>query len=127
MHSFDSKGRPHRYGPGSDAGRVKTYFTAKGERLPFALELIPTGVADWTPLWAAGADDPGQDAGIFNNAEKNRIECMIAGCGHTESYKTDSRSSYNAARARISKHLRTATNSVDAHREVHTNEFGGVN
>lgn len=123
LYSFDSRGRAHRYGPGSDSGRVRTYFTDKGERKPFAVELIPSEVAEWAPDWiqaVAQADEPGD--GLTVNYDKNRIECF---CGHTEQFKAESRGSYNAARARMSKHLRSATEEAARHREVHTAVFGG--
>jgi hypothetical protein len=119
LYSFDSKGRPHLGGPGSDSGRVRTYFDAQGNRVPFAKTLI----TDWAPEWAApaGASDEKLDSGLIDNDQFNRWECF---CGHTEQYKAGSRSSKNAARARLSKHLRKATEEVDRHREIHTNVFG---
>lgn len=119
LYSYDSKGRPHLGGPGSDAGRVRTYFGPNGERIPFAKTLI----FDWAPEWAApaGASDEKLDSGLTDNDQFNRWECF---CGHTEQYKAGSRASKNAARARMSKHLRKATEEVDRHREVHTNVFG---
>lgn len=121
MHSFDSKGRPHRSGVGSDAGTVTTYFLPTGERAKFAVELIPSGIDAWKPEWAKGTDKP--EKGLKVETENRRITCEL--CGHTESFKPESRSSFNAARARMSKHLRTTTIDVDDHRELHTNEFGG--
>lgn len=123
MYSYDSKGRPHRGGVGSDSGVVKTYFDKTGNRLPFAQDIAPSGFDDsWTPEWAnnEGTDLPKQ--GLKVDALNSRIECLV--CGHTEKYNTESRSSYNAARGRISKHLRTAKDNVDDHRAVQTNEFG---
>lgn len=121
MHSFDSRKRAHRSGPGSDSGKVRTYFDAKGERVPFAVELVSQGDVEWNPEWVK-ADQPASGAGITVNQEKNRIECF---CGHTESFNPESRGSFNAARARTSKHLRSAKVEVEKHREVHTSEFGG--
>src|SRR5687767_3383706 len=40
LFSFDSKGRAHWGGPGSDSGQVRTYFDKEGNRLPFAIDLI---------------------------------------------------------------------------------------
>lgn len=122
MHSYDTKGRPHMQGPGSDSGQVRTYFGANGERLPFSVALFEGGEARWTPDWIDAVEVAKPVAPLVVNGEANRIECPI--CGHTESFKAESRSSYNAARGRISKHLRQSTVSPEAHREVHTNEFG---
>ena len=117
LYSFDSKGRGHLGGPGSDSGRVRTFFDSKGSRRPFAIELLP----DYQPEWVAPAFTEQATEGLFVNAALNRIECF---CGHTENFKGDSRASERAARARMSKHLRKATEEVERHREVHTSEFG---
>ncbi len=117
MFSYDTKGRPHRHGVGSDSEQVKTYFVGK-ERKPFAVELVPDGEPTWVPDWEA--DAPSKDSGLTVNAEAKRIECF---CGHTEQFNADSRASFNAARARMSKHLRSSTDEVERHRETHTMEF----
>lgn len=127
MYSFDAKGRPHRGGPGSDNGIVKTYFGPAGERLPLAIDLIPDYTADWV---GPGMTETPVDPGLKVDAAAHRIECLVpvgdGVCGHTETYKADSRSSYSAARARMSKHLRKAMSNPDGHREVHLNEFGAA-
>lgn len=131
MSVYDGKNRPHYMGSGSDSGFVSTYFDAKGNRLPFILHLVPDNHAQWVPDWATPEQavatanpalkvDP--RAGILVNNASNRIECLV--CGHTESFKPESRSSFNAARARTSKHLRSSRDEVSLHREVHANEFG---
>ena len=124
MYGFDSKHRAHRGAPGSDSGIVSTYFDKTGTRLPFAIYLFGDGDAAWTPEWAkstpAGTDAPDPTTGLVNNAEARRFECF---CGHTEHYKEDSRASYNAARARLARHLLKATDEVERHRELHSLEF----
>lgn len=125
LYSYDAKGRPHWSGPGSDSGQVRTYFGPAGERIPFEVLLVPENYTDWTaPTISSESNDPQ----LFVDPDANRIECRVPVdggiCGHTESYKTASRSSYNAARARMSKHLRKATANAEGHRELHTNEFG---
>lgn len=120
MHSYDARRRAHRSGPGSDSGQVRTYFGPDGQRIPFAVELVPTGDVEWSADWVT-ADLPAKGAGIQVNQDANRVECF---CGHTESFNPESRGSFNAARARMSKHLRTAKADVERHREVQTAEFG---
>ena len=125
LHSFDAKGKAHRAGPGSDSDRIRTYFGPAGERIPFALTLVE----DYIPEWVApGFTEQSMEADLFVDAESHRIECRVpvdgSICGHTESYKAESRASYNAARARMSKHLRKATKEVETHRTLYTNEFG---
>ena len=126
LYSYDAKGRPHWGGPGSDSGRVRTYFGPAGERIPFAVQLVP----DDAPSWEAPGftEAPTVGSGLRVDPESHRIECRIklpdgTICGHSETYRVESRSSYNAARARMSKHLRKATENVEEHRELHTNEF----
>lgn len=118
MSSYDSRGKAHPQGTGSDAYYVQTYFNAAGERVPFAVELVSDGQDQWTPEWTK-SDEP-KNVDLVVNHELNRIECF---CGHVEKYKPESRGSYNAARGRISKHLRNATEEVERHRELHTLEF----
>lgn len=120
MHSYDGKNRPHRGGPGSDSGQVRTYFDERGERKPFAIDLFEQGSGGWVPEWATNKVLSTKE--LIDDVDSHRLECPI--CKHTESYNTDSRGSYNAARARMSKHLRTSTLETDLHRELHTNEFG---
>lgn len=126
LYSFDSKGRPHRDGPGSDSGKVRTYFTPEGKRERFRIAFVPLDLEDGSLEWAnrSKADNPDPKFGLLVDEEKNRIECLI--CNHTEQYKAESRSSFHAARTRMSKHLRQAKTETEAHREVHTNEFGAT-
>lgn len=126
LSSYDSKGRPHWSGSGSDSGQVKTYFGPDGKRENFAVEYTPSGEGTWVAEWAEKvaevADVP--VAGLTVNKDLSRIECF---CGHTEKFNPDSRASFNAARARISRHLRSDKKQefVEQHRELHTSEFGG--
>lgn len=121
MHSYDSKGRPHRGGVGADSGVVKTYFNNEGQRVPFQIELVPDNIPEWHPEWVK-ADEPAPSSGITVNHELNRIECF---CGHTVQFKAESRGSYTAARGRMSSHLKKAKVEVDRHREIRELEFGG--
>jgi hypothetical protein len=120
LYAWDSRGRGHRGGIGSDQGRVRTYFDAAGKRVPFDLPLTGEVEDNWVPPGAEVAPTTERGVGLTVDSEKNRIECF---CGHTEGFKADSRASYNAARARMSKHLRKATDRVDDHKEVHLAEF----
>jgi len=117
MFSYDSRGRGHRGAPGSDSGQVRTYFDNAGQRQPFAIDLVLSSEEAWVAPTLA--DLPSR--GLVVNNEHHRIECQV--CSHTESFNADARGSFNAARARMSKHLRTATEEVDRHREVYTEEF----
>lgn len=126
LYSFDARGKGYLGGPGSDSGQVRTYFGPAGERIPFEIELL----SDYVPEWVAPSiHEDITDIRLKVDNESNRIECRVPiepgrVCGHVETYKQGSRSSYNAARARMSKHLRKATEATSIHREVHTLEFG---
>lgn len=125
LSSYDTKGRAHRSGPGSDSGTVKTYFGPDGERKEFRVEYVPTGIGTWVAEWAEKVAEVDQPVvGLHVSKENRRIECF---CGHTEKFNPESRASFNAARARISKHLRSdkVPEYVEQHRELHTAEFGG--
>lgn len=122
MYSFDTKGRPHWQGIGSDVGQVRTYFSSDGTRIPFAINLVAEEIPQWVPDWIRlGGSDKPTAAGLVLNKDASRLECF---CGHTEKFNPDSRASYRTARARISRHLRKAIDEVERHRETHTHEFG---
>jgi hypothetical protein len=127
LYSFDAKGNARLGGPGSDSGQVRTYFGPAGERIPFAVDLL---VPEFEELWEPPKfSEAPSDPRLFVDLESHRIECKVplatgGFCGHTESYKVDSRASYNAARARMSRHLRKANVETEAHRELQTLEFG---
>lgn len=125
LYTFDAKGNKHLGGPGSDSGYVKTYFAADGSRIPFAVDLVPGFNDDWLP---PSQGEVSVSAELFLDEASKRYECRVplpdgTFCGHTESFKSDSRASKNAARARMSKHLRKATEEIEAHRTLHTLEF----
>lgn len=120
MHTFDGKGRPHYQGPGSDSHTISTYFGKDGKRHPLAVELLSSDSA-WVAPWTEGGlkEAPKE---LIIDSEKNRVECAV--CHHTETFKDNSRSSFNAAKARMSKHLKSTTNEVDIHREYYINITG---
>lgn len=116
LYTKDGKGRYHLGGAGSDADYPRTYEKG-GKRVPLSLQL--DGDRDNWDVIAGSKEAPKE---IIHDEEKHRWECPI--CSHTESYKDGSASSRNAARARMSTHLKKALDEVDLHRELHTNEFG---
>lgn len=128
LYTYDARGGRHLNGPGSDSGKVKTYFDEAGKRVPFAVSLFAVEESDWSPEWSQ-ADLPSIKSALKHDEAMHRFECGVVGadgqpCGHTESYNTNSRASMAAARGRMSKHFRTATFEVTQHREAHTMEFG---
>lgn len=120
LYSRDGKGKFHWAGPGSDSGHPK-HYTKNGEVQTFELNL-GGGVDEWAEGDVFALPTSSTPLALIFDAEKTRIECPI--CHHTESYKAESRSSYNAARARMSRHLSTAPDEKDLHAELRTLEFG---
>lgn len=120
LYTFPPKGRPIRGGPQADAGIVRTYFDKNGNRKSFEIDLVPSETPLWEPIWE-GKDDSTGETGVLVNHDLNRIECF---CGHTIKFRAGERSSYNAARARLSKHLRSAREDAEKHRLVYALEFG---
>lgn len=119
LYTFDTKNRPHRSGPGSDTGTVKTYIGEDGQRHEFAIDLIHDTDEPLVAEAAVGPEVLGE--GLVVNPDLNRIECF---CGHVEKFDPNSQSSYNLARGRIAKHLLKATEIPERHREIHANVFG---
>lgn len=117
MYVQDGKGKYHLSASGSDSNYPRTYVGDDGQRHWF--EVMLDGTLDETINEVASIEAP---KNIFHDVANRRIECPI--CKHTESYKTESRSSQNAARARMSRHLKTAKDETSLHRELYTNEFG---
>lgn len=116
MYSKDGKGKYHMGGPGADSDRPRTWIDAQGNRHRFEINL--DGQDEFYP------EDVIKSAPkeLIIDEAKSRVECPI--CHHTETYKQTSRASFNAARARMSRHLKQSKDETSLHRELHTNEFG---
>lgn len=117
LYTRDGKGKFHWAGPGSDSSYPK-HYEKNGVVTTFELDLDGNVEEDWD----LGLSAPTVTLSLVHDEAKTRLECPI--CNHTESYKKDSRSSYNAARARMSKHLKSATEEQSLHQELYTVEFG---
>lgn len=120
LYAFDSRGKGHLQAAGSDSGRVRTYFDAKGNRVPFAVNLVTDGIQGWTPEWVGKKADRVDQ--VVEDLDKAIFSCSI--CSKTETFRKESRASRAAARARMSKHLRNAEVEKERHLELHTLEFG---
>lgn len=119
MAGWDSKGKPSIGATGSDSGRVRTYFDAQGDRKLFALPLHgddgPTFQVPWlksTPMFDK----------LIADDTKGFVRCPI--CEHTDKYNVDAPSDRNAAYARMARHLTSAKEQIEAHRELHTKVYG---
>jgi hypothetical protein len=118
MAGWSQSGKPSIGATGSDSGRVRTYFDGP-DRKPFALNLHgedgPTFQVPWLKT------TPAFDKLITDDA-KGYIRCPI--CEHTDKYNVDAPSDRNAAFARMARHLTSAKEQIDAHRELHTKVYG---
>jgi len=119
MYAFDAKGRAHHGASGTDSNYVRSYYDKEGKRVPFLIEFIPPDTPEWTPPWVTATREAPKD--LLEDLEKNRLECKI--CAHTESFRAESRPSYNAARARMASHMKKTDFEPDLHREYYTNVF----
>ena len=120
MFSYDSKGRPHRGGPGSDSSKIITYFNADGTRSKLAISLEGAEQGEWRAPWKATPTEAPKE--LIEREDAPVLECAV--CKHTEQYKEDSQGSYRAARARMSKHMKQSNIEPDLHREYKLNVFG---
>ena len=120
MYAWDSKGKPHRGGVGSDSGqRVSTYIDEQGIHHPLQLELHDSAVPDMEMPWAQHTKEPIPDE-IIHDAKNGKLECP--GDGWATNYNPDSRMAYNVARARMARHCKTSKD--DRVREFGLKVFG---
>jgi hypothetical protein len=125
MYAWDSFGKPHRGGVGSDAGRVHTYIDGNGERHRFALELKPMGdgsYGDFTAPWIKKASPKDIPTALIEDETAGFVQCPV--CKHTETYEQGSSSGKRMARVRMSNHMKAVKRDIDLHRAVRTNVFG---
>jgi hypothetical protein len=118
MHAWDGKGKPHRGGVGSDSKQVTTYLTKNGKREPLAVTLQANSQQPFVPDWIQ-EDDP-LPADLVHDAEKGFLQCPVD--SWSTNYNPDSRSAYNMARARMSRHCKASKD--DRVREFGIKIFG---
>lgn len=119
MAGWDARGKPSPGATGSDSGRVRTYFDANGDRKPFALPLHGTDGPAFQVPWLKSV--PLFDK-LITDDMKGFVRCPI--CDHTEKYNPDAASDRNAASARMARHLTSAKEQIEGHRELHTKVYG---
>jgi hypothetical protein len=118
MYVRDAKGVYHFAAPGSDSDRPRSFIDEKGRRIPYEIPLDAPEANPWVEEEIVSA----APVALLVDESKARIECPI--CHHTESWNIESRLSFNAARARMSKHLKNPMNKeVQLHQELYTMEF----
>lgn len=122
MCTWDSFGRYHRGGVGSDAGRVSSYFDSNGDRQKLAIMLQPESTTHDIPEWQRGLPKPKVYTDLIENDEKGFWECPI--CAFRESYEPMSSTSRNQSRSKMGKHLANAKSEKDLHKQLHTYAFG---
>lgn len=118
MYVRDAKGVYHLGAPGSDSDFPRSFIDEKNRRIPYEIVLDAPEANPWIEEELVSA----APQALLVDQEKARIECPV--CNHTESWNPESRMSYNAARARMSKHLKDPTNKeLQLHMELYTMEF----
>jgi hypothetical protein len=120
MAGWDSRGRASMGATGSDAGQVRTYFDANGDRQRLAIALrggpeTPVELPRWVKQTVAYTE-------LIVNDEEGWLRCPV--CQATERYQTDSQSARNMAQSRMAKHLLGTKEHVEAHRDLHLKVFG---
>lgn len=119
QYVWDDSGRGHKGAVGAD-GNVSTYFDETGQRKQFLIDLIPDGLEHYVPAWVRPAEKRPVPK-LIEDSDKGTIACPV--CHFTQNYDVDTRSTYNLARGRMSKHLLQSRKNPDMHREVYTQEF----
>ena len=120
MYMQDGKGKYHLAASGSDSNFPRTYTDPDGNRRTFEVSLDGL-VADEDEFFGQVKSTEAPKS-LIDDVAKHRLECPI--CNHAESYDPNVRSTYNMARARMSRHLKKAKVETSLHHELHTNEFG---
>jgi hypothetical protein len=120
MAGWDSRGNPSLGSTGSDSGHVRTYFDEHGDRQRLALQLrggpeSPIDLPRWVKQTVAYTE-------LITNDTEGWIRCPV--CQVTEKYQNDSQSSRNGAQSRMAKHLLSAKEHIEAHRDLHLKVFG---
>lgn len=118
--AWDKQGRGHRYGIGSDAGIVHTYFDEKGQRHPLGLDLLPSEDA-YTPDWIK-PQEAADFQDLLDDEENGVVSCPI--CKFSQTYQVGSQQRRNIAKSRMAKHLLSAKKEPEAHKQLHSYVFG---
>lgn len=138
MSAYDSTGRAHPSGVGSDSDRVVTYFDPQGRRHRYDFNLVKAaggraGGSSWAVMTAPEpaaepvVDLPADHASPFDpdqpevmawivSDEENYVQCPV--CKHVESWKPGSNISRGHARHRMLRHCASAKDEVGAHRRL---------
>ena len=114
MHSWDSRGRSHRGGIGSDSRKVSSYFDENGDRKAFALALRDTPVEGFVPSWIKPEEPLPDDLKV--DMDSHTVACPL--CGWSTNFKGESHSSLNLARSRVAKHLKASKEAPERHRDL---------
>ena len=121
LFTWDAKGRPHRYGTGSDAGKVTTWIDDEGQRHRLAVDLVHVRVEEYIPKWIKPQVEIPTE--FTDNKEQSRLECPL--CNWTTAYDPERRSTRNLARTRAIKHCKSPKTEKELHHEFATVAFGG--
>jgi len=122
-YEWDTFGKGHLGGVGSDAGRMRSYFDEQGNRHYFAVKLL-TNTERPLPQWLAQKQTKkaAEHRELVDDQEHGVVTCPI--CKYSQNYEPGSRSKRAMARTRMGKHLKTAKREPDLHRQLYTYVFG---
>jgi hypothetical protein len=130
MYTFDEDGRAYKFAVDADSAEcVRTEILEDGSRRAFAVMLASpvqgaqTSIADLAP-WIkpkSPAERPLDKVLDERSAENKRVAHLRCGiCGHTEEYDPANPAARRVAMARVRKHLKQATASINRHRTLLT-------
>jgi len=119
MAGWDSRGRAAMGATGADCGYVRTYFDEAGDRHKLAIPLHGEEVVHELPRWIRQTVKYTE---LIVNDQEGWIRCPV--CQVTEKYQPESQSSRASAQGRIAKHLLSAKEHVEAHRDLHLKVYG---
>lgn len=111
LYHWNTSGEGIQGATGADGGTVRTRILPGGERKRLGIRLTavdPTIDMDTSYVADFAEPAPASEDVLLHDEEKRRFECPI--CAHTEVYKAQNPRSLNAARARMSKHLKDTRN-----------------
>lgn len=119
---WDGRGRPHRFGVGSDAGYVRTVFDEEGNRRKLAVQLELGESGAYVPEWLKTRVQAPIPQELTEDQEKGLLQCPI--CAHSINYEPGVQSKRSIARAQMAKHLTSTRKEAEAHRVLHAAVFG---
>lgn len=131
QYVWDGSGNAYKFGIDADSAEmVRTEIMEDGSRRPFGVKMLePEGklipsledIAPWVRTGKGAAQALADKVVIDQSTRQGTMKCTV--CGRVESFDSKNRQELSAARARMSRHLKTAKNEVARHRLLHRKTY----